>query len=196
MKLRRKNLEWDLQRQAPGDNAMKSVPRMSVGKVFVLRRTDLGTEYDGADGLPEEELRANLLGTLEALVSPPAEPVAVGEEWPIDGDRVVEIFGGERGRALKVRTASGVGRLDALEAGRIARITVKLTVGGSFRSLLDVDVTMDLTAQFKVDLAAVRPLAFDAHADGRILGEVDRQGRPAQYTGEFTYDATGRNRYR
>ena len=55
---------------------------------------------------------------------------------------------------------------------------------------------MDLTAHFKVDLAAVRPLAFDAHADGRIQGEVDRQGKPAQYTGEFTFDATGRNRFR
>jgi hypothetical protein len=197
VKLRRKNVEWDLKRQAPGDAAMTAVPMKCVGKTIVLRRTDLGTEYEQTDGLPEQELRANVLGTLEALVSPPAEAVAVGAEWPIDGDRIVEMFGGEGGgRALKVRSASGVGRLDALEEGRFAKVTVKLTLGGSFRSLLDVDVTMDLTAHVKVDLAAGRPLAFDAHADGIIRGDVDRQGKPAAYNGEFTFDATGRNRYR
>lgn len=197
MKLRRKNVEWTLMRQAPGDSAPKAAPRASVGKSIVLRRTELGTEYDDADGIPEEELRANLLGALEVLVSPPAEAIAVGAQWELDGDRIVEMFGGESGsRALKVRSASGIGHLDSIDANRVALITVKLTVGGSFRTLLDVDVDMEMTAHFRFDLAAGRPLSFDAHADGKISGEVDRKGKPAEYSGSFAFDATGQNKYR
>jgi len=197
MKLRRKNVEWTLKRQAPGETALKEAPRASVGRSIVLRRTDLGTEYDDADGIPEEELRANLLGTLEALVSPPAEAIAVGAHWELDGDRVVEVFGGDHGgRGLKVRSASGTGHLDSIDTHRMAVITVKLTVGGSFRTLLDVDVDMEMTAHFRFDLVAGRPISFDAHADGKISGEVDRKGKPAEYSGAFAFDATGQNRYR
>ena len=197
MKLRRKNVEWTLKRQTPGEAVPVSVPRASVGKTIVLRRTDLGTEYEGGDGIPEDELRANLLGGLEAIVSPPAEPVAPGAEWPIDGERLVDLFGGEEGgRALKIREASGTGRLVSVEAGRLANVRVQLSLLGSFRSLLDVDVKMDLTADLQFDLAAGRPLSFKAHADGVISGEVDRKGKPASYAGEFTFDAKAQNRYR
>jgi hypothetical protein len=71
-----------------------------------------------------------------------------------------------------------------------------MTLLGSFRSLLDVDVQMDLTADLQFDLAAGRPLSFKAHADGIISGEVDRKGKPALYSGEFTFDAKAQNRYR
>lgn len=196
-KLRRKNVEWILKRQVPGDAAPVAAARASVGKTIVLRRTDLGTEYDGADGIPEDELRANLLGGLEAIVSPPSEPVAPGAEWQVDGERLVEMFGGdEGGRALKLREASGTGRLLSVEAGRLANVRVQLSLLGSFRSLLDVDVKMDLTADVQFDLAAGRPLSFKAHADGVISGEVDRKGKPASYAGEFTVDARAQNRYR
>lgn len=197
VQVRRKTLEWTLKRQRAGETAMQTVPRQLVGKTIVLRRTDLGTEYENAAGLPAEELSANVLGTLEALVSPPAEAVGVGSEWPIDGDRLVDLFGGEEGsRALKVRSASGTGRLESIDADRIAVITVKLTIGGSMRALLDVDVTMDMTAKFRVDLNAGRPLSFQAHAEGKIAGEVDRQGKSAIYDGAFTFDTTGSNKYR
>lgn len=197
MKLRRKNVEWVLKRQGAGETALQTVPRATVGRTIVLRRTDLGTEYDEADGLPQDELRANLLGGLEALVSPPAEAVGVGSEWPVDGDRLVEMFGGDEGaRALKVREASGTGRLVSIDADRVAVITVKLKLHGSFRTLLDVDVAMDMTANFRFDLNAGRPLSFDAHADGKISGEVDRKGKPAVYSGEFAFDTTASNKYR
>ncbi len=197
MALRRKTVEWSLKRQAPGETAMSTVPRATVGKSFVLRRTDLGTEYEGADGLPEDELKANLLGTLEALVSPPADPVVVGAEWEIDGERIVDMLGGDGGsRAMKVRTVAGKCRLDSIDAGRVAHLTVTLTASGSFRSLLDVDVTLEMTARFRFDLNQGRPLSFDAHADGKVSGEVDRKGKPAVYSGEFSFDATGSNTYR
>jgi hypothetical protein len=197
MKLRRKNVEWVLKRQAPGDTAMTAVPRTTVGKTIVLRRTDLGTVYEEADGLPEEELKANLLGALEVLVSPPAEAIAPGATWELDGENIVEMFGGEGGgRALKIRSASGTGRLDSIDANRIAHITVKLSAGGAFRALLDVEVTLEMTAHFRFDLASGRPVSLDAHADGKISGEVDRKGKPAVYSGEFTFDATASNRYR
>ena len=197
-KLRRKTLEWSLKRQAPGDTALRTVPRGTVGKTIVLRRTELGTEYDEADGLPEEEVKANQLGTLEALISSPAEPVAVGAQWPIDGNSIVEYFGGDAGdRALKVRTASGTGRLEAIDPGRVARVSVKIDVHGSFRQLLDVDVVMVMKLTVTLDLDnGGRPMAFGAHADGRILGQVDRATGPASYDGSFTFDATGQNRYR
>lgn len=196
-KLRRKTLEWSLKRQIPGEPALTEVPRATVGKTIVLKRTDLGTEYEEAEGLPEEELRANLLGTLEALVSPPADPVAVGSTWEIDGERIVEMLGGDgSSRALKVRSVSGTSRLDSIDSSRVASITVTLTAEGSFRTLLDVDVTLAMTAHFRFDLNAGRPLSFDAHADGKISGEVDRQGKPAVYSGEFRFDAAGSNRYR
>jgi len=196
-KLRRKNVEWTLKRQTPGEAAPVAVPRASVGKTIVLRRTDLGTEYEGADGIPEDELRANVLGALEAIVSPPSEPVAPGAEWQVDGDRLVEMFGGEEGgRSLKIRSASGTGRLVSVESGRLANVRVQLSLLGSFRSLLDVDVKMDLTADLQFDLAAGRPISFQAHADGVISGEVDRKGKFASYAGEFTFDAKAHNRYR
>lgn len=197
LKLQRKNLEWELKRQVPGEALVASVPRASVGRWIILLRTDLGTEVEGGEGIPEDELRANLLGTLEALVSPPAEPISVGAEWAVDGERAVEVFGGENGgRALKLRSISGTGRLDSVEEGRVANVTVQLEVLGSFRSLLDVDVTMALTAHVRFDLAAGRPISLDARADGKILGEIDRQGKSVYYSGAFTFDASARNRYR
>jgi len=197
MKVRRKTLEWSLKRQALGEASLSALPRASVGKSIILRRTELGTEYEETDGIPEDELRMNVLGSLEALVSPPSEPVAVGAEWAIDGDRLVEMFGGDDGgRALKIRSASGTGRLVSVDAGHLAKVTIKLTVGGSFRSLLDVDVEMEMTANVRFDLTAGRPVSFDAHADGRISGEVDRKGKPAIYSGAFAFDAAAQNRYR
>jgi hypothetical protein len=197
LKLKRKNVVWDLKRQTPGEAALTAVPRASVGRTIILLRTDLETEYEGGEGIPEDELRANILGTLEALVSPPADPIRVGAEWVVDGERAVEVFGGDNGgRALKIRSVSGTGKLVSIDAGQYANITVKLAVLGSFRSLLDVDVTLDMTANFRFDLGAGRPISFDAHADGKILGEVDRQGKPATYTGAFTFDTNARNKYR
>jgi hypothetical protein len=197
LKLRRTHTLWDLKRQTPGDAAPVSVPRTLVGKSIVLVRTDLGTEYEEAEGLPEEELKANLLGSLEALVSPPSQPVAVGAEWVVDGDRIVEMFGGEgSSRALKVRWVTGTGRLDSIDGTGIAHLSVRLKAGGAFRSLLDVDVELDLTARFRFDLRTSRPRDYDAHAEGRISGEVDRKGKPAVYSGAFMVDASGILTYR
>lgn len=197
LKLRRTHTLWDLKRQGPGDAAPVSVPRALVGKPIVLVRTDLGTEYEGAEGLPEEELKANLLGAIEALVSPPSEPVAVGTEWVVDGDRIVEMFGGEgSSRALKVRWVTGTGRLDSIEGTGIAHVSIRLKAGGAFRTLLDVDVDLDLTARFRFDLKTSRVRDYDAHAEGRIAGEVDRKGKPAVYSGAFSMDASGILTYR
>lgn len=197
MSLRRKNLAWDLKRQAFGDASMVVVPRTTVGKTIVLHRTELGTEYENVEGLPMEELKANLLGALEAIVSPPADPVAVGSSWELDGDRIVEMFGSEASsRPLKVREVSGIGRLDWIDANRVAKISLKLNAKGSFRALLDVDVTLAMTATLQFDLNAGRPVAFDAHADGKIAGEVDRKGKMAYYNGEFAWDAAATNKYR
>lgn len=198
MRLRRKTLEWSLKRQKPGEQELTDVPRTTVGKSFVLQRTDLGTEYEEAEGLAMDELKMNLLGALEALVSPPSHAVSVGASWELDGDRIVEIFGGEgSSRPLKVREVTGSGHLEAVDpASRVATIVVKLKAEGAFRVLLDVDVTVDMTATFRFDLAAGRPLSFDAHADGKIAGEIDRKGRIAYYNGQFAFDAKGANKYR
>jgi hypothetical protein len=197
LKMRRTQTLWDLKRQTPGEAALVSVPRALVGKSIVLVRTDLGTEYEEAEGLPEEELKANLLGSLEALFSPPSVAVAVGEDWVVDGDRIVEMFGGEgSSRALKVRWVIGTGRLDSIEGNGIAHVSVRLKAGGAFRSLLDVDVELDLTARIRFDLRTSRPRDYDAHAEGRISGDVDRKGKTAVYSGAFTMDASGLITYR
>jgi len=198
MRLRRKTLEWNLKRQKPGEQALTDVPRTTIGKSFVLQRTDLGTEYEEAEGLAVDELKMNLLGALEAIVSPPADPVSVGTTWELDGERLVEMFGGEgSSRPLKVRDVTGTGTLQAVDpASRVALIAVKLKAQGAFRVLLDVDVTVDMTATIRFDLAAGRPLGFEAHADGKIAGEIDRKGRIAYYNGQFAFDAKGSNKYR
>src|SRR5882672_5114729 len=189
LKLRRKVLAWSLKRQAPGEASYAEVPRTMVGKTIILKRTDLGTEYEDAEGIPLGELKAHLLGTFEALLSLPPESVSVGSSWELDGDRIVDVFSDESGsRPFKVRSAMGTGRLDKVEGG-LAQITVNVNAIGAFRSLLDVDVLLDLTIHFRIDQGSGYPMSMDAHADGKISGEVDRKGKPAIYIGEFKFDA-------
>ncbi len=102
----------------------------------------------------------------------------------------------EAATRCKVRTVSGRSRLDSVASNRVASITVRLTASGSFRSLLDVDVTLEMTAHFRFDLTQRRPLSSDAHADGKVSGDVDRKGKPAVYSGEFSFDAAASNAYR
>ena len=199
MKLRRKNTAWELRRQGPGDAALRPVARSLTGKTIVVRRGDLGTEIEGADGVTADERRANSIDALEAILSLPAGPVAPGQEWEIDGERLVEIFGGEGESGLKVRDARGTGRLERLEgsgAARVAVVLVRIRTVGSLRRLLDVDMTLTLEGTFRLEVGTGRLLGFDAQGRGEISGEVDRGGKPAVYAGTIKLAVEGRNIHR
>jgi hypothetical protein len=194
-KLRRKVTEWTLRRQGPGDAAPVAVPRKLAGKTIVLRRTELGTEHDGAEGIPADELRAHPIDALDAILSLPARPVAPGETWEIDGDRIVEVLGGEGESGLKVREARGTGRFERLDGG-LAVVSVKIEAAGAFRQLLDVDVALAVAGSFRLEPGTGRLHDFRATGEGKVSGEVDRKGKPAVYSGSFLFTAEGSNRPR
>lgn len=196
LSLRRKVEGWDLKRRGPDDPAPVSVPISLLGKTYVVRRTELGTELEGVQA-SLDELRANSLDQMESVLSLPEFPVGVGDSWTLNGDRIVAAFGGDGGRGLKIREARGSAHFEGAVPGKppVALISVRVEVEGAFRSLLDVDVWMDYRATFRVDIDKNRLVAMDASAEGKISGEVDRQGKPAVYAGTFRYSARGSSAY-
>ena len=188
LSLRRKVTAWDLKRRGPADPAPVPVPISLVGKTYVVRRTELGTELEGVEA-SLDELRANSLDQMESVLSLPEYPVGVGDSWPIHGERIVASFGGDGGRGLKIREARGTAHFEGAVPGNppVALISVRIEVEGAFRSLLDVDVWMDYRATFRIDIDKNRLVAMDASAEGKINGELDRQGKPAVYQGTFRY---------
>lgn len=194
-KVRRKTVEWTLRRQGPDDAAAVSVPRTMVGKTIVLLKTELGTEHEGAQGIPADELRENPIDALDAILSLPDHAVSPGDSWDIDGDHLVAVFGGDGSRGMKVREASGRARLERIDAagtGRVALITVRIEASGALRQLLDVDLTLSLQGSFRINLDQSRPVSFELQGKGTMSGEVARAKGPAVYEGSFTVDLKGK----
>jgi hypothetical protein len=195
-KVRRKIREWSLRRQGPGEPAPVDVSPKLVGRTIVMTRTELGTEHQGAEDVLEDELRANSIDALDAILSLPSQPVSVGDTWEIDGDHLVAIFGGDGQRGMKVRGAKGTARLGRLETsgmGRVAVITVKFEATGALRQLLDVGVELKGEGLFRLDPDAHRPLSFQIVGTGTLSGEVERPKGPAVYDGSFTFDLRGKS---
>jgi hypothetical protein len=196
-RLRRTTVEWTMRRQGPGEPAPVDVAFKLPGKTIVLTRTDLGTQIDGAAGVPAEELRLNKIDALEALLSVPDGSVKIGDSWPVNEDHLISVFGDEGVRGVKVREASGTGRLDRIETwdddARIAVVTLSVEARGGLRQLLDVDVTLKLLGTFFIDTTARRPVAFEIRGTGDLSGEVDRAKGPAVYEGSFTFNIVGKS---
>jgi hypothetical protein len=194
-RVRRKTVSWELKRRAPGGDGPSPVPVSLVGKTLVLRRTDFGTEIDGAEGASADELRANSLEGLESILSLPDHEVWTGETWTIDGDRVARVFGGDGSRGIKVREARGTARLDQV-SGPVAVVSLRLDVEGALRALLDVDVAMEFQGSFQLDLDARTVTSMNLRATGRLSGEVSREGSASTYDGGFKISAKGFSRPR
>ena len=184
VRLRRKTLSWELLRRAPGDPAPAAVPMALVGRSVEMRRTDLGTEIDGAEGASADELRANSLESLEAILSLPDREIVLGDTWPVDGDRVARVFGGEGTRGIKVREARGTARFEEF-GGRTAVVSVRCEVEGGLRSLLDVDVRMSFEASFQINVDAKSVSSMNVIASGTLSGDVIRDGKTSVYDGAF-----------
>jgi hypothetical protein len=196
MKVRRKIREWTLRRQGPGEPAPVDVSPKLVGRTIVMTRTELGTEHEGAEGASEDELRANSIDALDALLSLPSHPVSVGDTWEIDGDHLVAVFGGDGQRGMKVRGAKGTGRLGQLEtsgAHRLAVVAIKFEATGALRLLLDVGVEIKGEGLFRLDPLTRRLLSFQIVGTGTLSGEVERPSGPAVYEGSFTFDVRGKS---
>lgn len=197
LSVRRKVTAWDLKKRGPADAAPVAVPVSLLGKTYVVRRTEFGPVIEGAEA-SADELRANSLDQVEAILSLPEYPVGVGDSWPIHGERIVSVFGGDGGRGLKIREARGSARMEGAVRGNppVALVSVRIEVEGAFRSLLDVDVYMDYRATFRIDIDKGRLVGMEASGEGKISGELDRQGKPAVYKGDFRYSARGSSRLR
>jgi hypothetical protein len=198
LSLRRKVTGWDLKRRTPDNASTVPVPISLVGKTYVVKRSELGTVLEGAEGATADEIRANSLDQMESILNFPEYPVGVGDSWPLYDERIIAVFGGEGGRGLKIRAVRGTARLEGAVPGNppVALVSVQAEVEGAFRSLLDVDVTMMYRATFRIDIDRQRLVGMEASAEGRIKGEVDRQGKTALYEGDFRYSARGSSRLR
>jgi hypothetical protein len=188
--VRRETKEWFEEKLAPGAAEPEKIVKALQGKTITLKRDGAKTVYEGADGLPEAELKKNRLRPESIFKALPKEAVAVGHDWTVDEKMLLEDFAenadGQEG--LKILKASGKGKLEKIEehkGKRCAVVLYTLEASGHLAAQEAIKVDLTMSARLWISVDAGRPLSLRGEGLGKIAGEIEQGDQKVKLSGTF-----------